>query len=48
MIGMVIAIIQAFTGVNIRIYYAPVMLKAADISDSASLFNTFATALFLF
>ncbi|WP_409075936.1 MFS transporter [Pantoea sp. C3] len=48
MMGMVIAAIQAFTGVKIRIYYAPVLLKAADMSDSVFLFNTLTTALFLF
>ncbi|WP_370661504.1 MFS transporter [Candidatus Pantoea bituminis] len=48
MIGMGIAAIQAFTGVKIRIYYAPVLLKAADMSDSVFLFNTLTTALFLF
>jgi hypothetical protein len=48
MIGMVIAAIQAFTGVKIRIYYTPVLLKVADMSDRVFLFNTLTTALFLF
>ncbi len=41
-IGMGIAVIQQLTGVNTIMYYAPTMLKAVGMDDSAALFATIA------
>lgn len=40
LIGMGIAVIQQLTGVNTIMYYAPTMLKAVGMDDSAALFAT--------
>ncbi|MDU1573038.1 MAG: sugar porter family MFS transporter [Pantoea sp.] len=42
LIGMGIAVIQQLTGVNTIMYYAPTMLKAVGMDDSAALFATIA------
>ncbi len=42
LIGMGIAVIQQLTGVNTIMYYAPAMLKAVGMDDSAALFATIA------
>ncbi|CAJ0992892.1 sugar porter family MFS transporter [Pantoea sp. Nvir] len=40
LIGIGIAVIQQLTGVNTIMYYAPTMLKAVGMNDSAALFAT--------
>ncbi|WP_311791502.1 MULTISPECIES: sugar porter family MFS transporter [Pantoea] len=42
LIGMGIAVIQQLTGVNTIMYYAPTMLKAVGMDDSAALIATIA------
>ncbi|MDI9279244.1 sugar porter family MFS transporter [Pantoea sp. EABMAA-21] len=42
LIGVGIAVIQQLTGVNTIMYYAPTMLKAVGMSDSAALIATIA------
>lgn len=45
-VGVLIAVLQQFTGINVMNYYAPVVLQSASSSKDAVLFQTIFIALF--
>lgn len=46
LVGIMIAVLQQFTGVNVMNYYAPLVLQGASSSKDAALFQTIFIALF--